>query len=158
MKKNINQLMIQGRWKEDKLRDIFPQEIINRVLTNLQLGSVNKDPYSLFWIFSQCGRFSIQSAQKVLRNHGFCHVAFHRILEKEIPFKVIFFIWRSFKKEGSLLRNFGLVLEWMKEIVCYYYDQEIVQTYHHLFMLCPSANQLSCEFTKEAENTELFFF
>lgn len=65
----------------------------------------------------------------------------NKIWEKEIPFKVSFFVWWMIKKRIHIGKFFiGIGVK--EEVLCCYCDQRVDETYHHLFIACPTTSQL----------------
>lgn len=74
MEMNIDKLMQDDKWNEGKLRDIFSQEVVDRVINNLQLDQKIEASDYPFLLLSQSGRFTIKTVWKALKNSCISHV------------------------------------------------------------------------------------
>lgn len=48
MEKDVDQLILNGSWNENILRDIFPNDVVDHVLSNIEIGSTIGDTDTLF--------------------------------------------------------------------------------------------------------------
>lgn len=141
MEKDVDQLILNGSWNENMLRDIFPNDVMDHVLSNIEIGSTIGDMDTLFWMLTNSRKFSVKSAWETLRIPGSTHEQFDRIWEKGLLFKVSFFVWRMFKKRISI-GEFWIKIRMDDEALCCHCDQMVEESFYHLFLSCPAANTM----------------
>ncbi|XP_075103851.1 uncharacterized protein LOC142178409 [Nicotiana tabacum] len=95
-------MVYEGHWDEEKIREIFPDDLATYILENMKprvLSDVLDKPV---WMLESRGVFCVKSTWKYLRRrHELCN-AYRKIWVKGLPFKIAFFMWKVWKNKLPL--------------------------------------------------------
>lgn len=104
MEKDIEELVEKGKRKEEKLRWYFPSELVEHVLSKIDIGVMDGGKDSPVGMLTSFDNFSVRSSWEALRILGSPNGDFDKIWSKGVHFKVSFFVRRMFKKKDPYWR------------------------------------------------------
>lgn len=135
----VNQIIINGRWKFTLLKELFTEEICQKILKVLGNYLVTEVKDVTWWMPNAKGRFTVRSAWEIVRQRKEPQEGIMNIWEKGIPLKVSFMMWRVWMQRisiGEVLVNFRIT----DSVICCCCDQNVQESFTHLFFSCPDAN------------------
>ncbi|KAK4716606.1 hypothetical protein R3W88_014944 [Solanum pinnatisectum] len=138
----VNQITINGRWNFTLLKKLFTEEVCKKILKVLGNYLVAEDKYVTWWMPNAKGRFTVRSSWEIVRHRKEPQEGIMNIWEKGIPLKVSFMMWRVWMQRipiGEVLVKFRIT----DSVICYCCDQNVQESFTHLFSHVPVQYQHS---------------
>lgn len=88
-------------WKVDLLKDIFPEDLYDHVMSKIGLLGGSKDWDKLWWLTQASKNFTVGSSWDIIREYGVVHRDLRFIWDLGIPFKVFFFLLEIVKEKDT---------------------------------------------------------
>ncbi|XP_060211977.1 uncharacterized protein LOC132639556 [Lycium barbarum] len=146
---NIDDVVIDGRWNENILRNCLPEELAEHILHEVHPPS-NPDELDKPWLTLEARvEFSVKSAWEYLRSRGHPRDAYKKIWVKGLPFKVALLMWRvcHFKIPlDDMIRSWGYHMP-SKCFCCAEPKEESVP---YIFLKCQTAQRAWSYFSAAA--------
>ncbi|XP_060212013.1 uncharacterized protein LOC132639589 [Lycium barbarum] len=91
---NVADVVIEGRWNENILRNCLPEELAEHILHEVHPPSSLHQLDKPWWTLEARGEFYVKSAWEYLMSRGQPRDAYKKIWVKSLPFKIAFLMWR----------------------------------------------------------------
>ncbi|XP_070042708.1 uncharacterized protein [Nicotiana tomentosiformis] len=111
--KNIHELIENGQWNVDMLRDVLPDELFEHIIETIQPPTFSNIQYKPWWQRESKGKLTVKSARQYVRKRKQENKLYKFIRVKGVSFKVSFFMWRLWKAKLLLddtFRRWGYVV------------------------------------------------
>jgi len=132
---------MEGEWDIQKLRDKLSEEMIVHIVENIVPPAELQSNDVPWWMGNTQGNFTVKSAWELLRQRREKKAENNKIWAKGVPFKVIFFLWKDWRRKIATDDN----LKRMKiNIVsrCWCCEEKTEETMAHLFLTARIATKL----------------
>ncbi|XP_019257820.1 PREDICTED: uncharacterized protein LOC109236045 [Nicotiana attenuata] len=107
---NVNDVVIEGRWNDERIKEILPNDLATHILENIPCPARYDELDKPVWSLEVKGNFSVKSAWEYLRRRRDTSITYANIWVKGLPFKISFFMWKLWKGKLPLddtLRRMG---------------------------------------------------
>ncbi|XP_060183224.1 uncharacterized protein LOC132613196 [Lycium barbarum] len=130
---DVSELMTDGRWNVNKLIQMFPEDIVQHILQEIDIKCASNEWDRPWWMMTSTGKFTVSSAWHLLRQKANVTVPFQNMWIKGVPFKISFFMWRLWKFKvpiDEVVASIGIPL--VSKCCCCHNAQ--IDTINHLFL------------------------
>ncbi|KAH0730009.1 hypothetical protein KY289_001197 [Solanum tuberosum] len=137
----VKEFIKEGGWDEVKLNQYVSEEMLQYIIDNINPILVETGKDKAWWMGNTSGSFTVNSFWELLRHRRGEMEILKFIWNKQIPFKINFFLWRVCKRrvptDDNLQRmRINLVSR------CWCCEQYHQETMEHLFLTAPVAIKL----------------
>ncbi|XP_055814563.1 uncharacterized protein LOC129884258 [Solanum dulcamara] len=146
---NVNEMIVQGRWNREKLREVLAKDIVDHIIDNITIPKEERDFDRPWWILDTSGEFTIKSTWDFIRQRGPKLDIYRFMWIKGMPFKISFFMWRCWKYKiptDDVLKKMNFIL--VSKCWCCINPRE--ETIHHIFLTSETAKRTWSFFCKAA--------
>ncbi|XP_060182538.1 uncharacterized protein LOC132612249 [Lycium barbarum] len=137
---NVSDVVTEGRWHEQAIRNNLPEEYADYILKELQPPARGDELDKPWWSLETQGDFTVKSAWEFIRSRGEKRDVYKKIWMKGLPFKISFLMWRVWHFKVSLddvIRSWGYHMPTM--CMCCANPKE--ETVPHIFLRCETAQK-----------------
>ncbi|XP_070002514.1 uncharacterized protein [Nicotiana sylvestris] len=145
---NVHDVVQEGAWDVDKLKELFPEEYATHIIENIKPPVASDILDKPFWMLETRGSFSVKSAWEFLRKRNDPSIAYSKLWTKGLPFKISFFLWKVWKAKLPLddwMRQLGYSMP--SKCWCCAQEQESMP---HLFFTSDAATRVWTYFLTNA--------
>ncbi|XP_070037046.1 uncharacterized protein [Nicotiana tomentosiformis] len=146
---NIYDVVSDGQWDEEKIREILPEEFATHILHNIKPPRVQDILDKPVWTLETSGEFSVKSAWEYLRSRKDPRNAFKMIWAKGLPFKISFFMWKVWRNKLPL-DDFFRRLGYLMASKCWCCTNPMEETRQHVFFTSYAAKTVWSYFLNHA--------
>lgn len=146
---DVKELIHEGRWDMDKIKELLTEEIGAHIQKNISLIEESEKWDKPWWMLNATGNFTVASAWEIMRQTKVKQDCYQYIWSKGISFKMSFLIWRIWKQRlpvDEIIARMGIAMV-SKCRCCTQPNQETIE---HLFINCQTANRISNYFARTA--------
>ncbi|KAH0682576.1 hypothetical protein KY290_021148 [Solanum tuberosum] len=134
---DVKELYAQDGWKINTVDSNFNKDICNHVCNTIGSVTSTERRYKAWWMPSNDGKFKVSSALEICRSREEYIEDISKILEKGLPFKVSFFVWRLWFRRIPI-REVIFRRNIVKRVDCSCCNNSARENFSHLFFNCPS--------------------
>ncbi|XP_019252907.1 PREDICTED: uncharacterized protein LOC109231725 [Nicotiana attenuata] len=138
---NIYDVVQNGQWDEERIKEILPEDIAAHILDNIQPPVECEKIDNHVWMLETRGEFSVKSAWDYLRRRQNPSNAYRNIWVKGLPFKIAFFMWKVWRNKLPL-DDFFRKLGYLMASKCWCCTEPKEETMQHLFFTSYAANKV----------------
>ncbi|XP_019241016.1 PREDICTED: uncharacterized protein LOC109221004 [Nicotiana attenuata] len=129
---NIYDVVCNGQWNEEKIREILPEELAEHILQHVKPPGMIEDIDKPYWMLEPRGKFTVKSAWAYVRRRNDPGNAYRNIWVKGLPFKISFFMWKVWRNKLPL-DEFFKRLGYLMASKCWCCAEPQEETMQHLF-------------------------
>ncbi|XP_060194425.1 uncharacterized protein LOC132623657 [Lycium barbarum] len=137
---DVMELRNQDGWNISKLQQLFPTDIVDQILEELDFHESTEEWDKTKWMMTASGKFTVGNAWELLRRKAGKSDIYKSMWIPGLPFKSSFFFWRLWKCKlpvGDIVRMIRIDTEGK----CYCCDPKQCETVDHLFVTGKIASQ-----------------
>ncbi|XP_060182250.1 uncharacterized protein LOC132611910 [Lycium barbarum] len=146
---NVTDVVTEGRWNENILRNCLSEELAEHILHEVQLPSRPDELDKPWWTLEARGEFFVKSAWDHLWSRGQPRDAYKKIWVKGLPFKIAFLMWRVWYFKiplDDVIRNWGYHMP----SKCFCCAEPTEESVPHIFLRCQTAQRAWSYFSATA--------
>jgi hypothetical protein len=96
--KQVKELVKEGRWDEQTLIRLFKPDMVEHIKDKVRPPTAEGNDVPVWFLEAQ-GGFTVRSIWHYIRDKGQISDTYKCIWVKGFPFKIAFFMWRSWKSK-----------------------------------------------------------
>ncbi|XP_019251036.1 PREDICTED: uncharacterized protein LOC109229948 [Nicotiana attenuata] len=146
---NVNEVMIEGQWDVEKLRELLPDDLALHIINNIPCPAYSDELDKPIWSLDTRGQFSVKTAWQYLKRRKDPALAFSNMWIAGLPFKISFFMWKLWRGKlplDSTLRRMGYFVP-SKRWCCIRQNEETIS---HVFFRFYTATKVWSYFFNHA--------
>ncbi|XP_075074578.1 uncharacterized protein LOC142162156 [Nicotiana tabacum] len=99
---NVNDVVNEGQWIEEQLRELLPGDLASHILDNIQCPEISDECDKPIWSLDTRGQFTVKTAWEYLRRRKDPAIIYSNMWVQGLPWKISFFMWKLWKRKLPL--------------------------------------------------------